>query len=66
MPVPRKLWFAGRICGIDFNVGVFAGMSAAVIASIIESVGDYYSTAQICQLPPPSKHAVNRGTVMTP
>ena len=36
-------------------------MLAASVSSIIESIGDYYATASICDLPPPPKHAVNRG-----
>ncbi|EDO49567.1 predicted protein, partial [Nematostella vectensis] len=40
--------------------GVF-GMLAGVLASIIESVGDYYACARLCGAPPPPKHAVNRG-----
>ena len=36
-------------------------MLAATIASIIESVGDYYACARISCVPPPPTHAVNRG-----
>ena len=31
------------------------------ISSIIDSIGDYYACAKICDAPPPPKHAVNRG-----
>jgi len=37
------------------------GMLAGVIASIIESVGDYYACARLSGAPPPPTHAVNRG-----
>ncbi|KXJ16541.1 Solute carrier family 23 member 2 [Exaiptasia diaphana] len=40
--------------------GVF-GMVAGVLASIIESVGDYYACARLSGAPPPPKHAINRG-----
>ncbi|KAL9967146.1 hypothetical protein ACROYT_G025319 [Oculina patagonica] len=40
--------------------GVF-GMLAGVLASIIESVGDYYACARLAGAPPPPKHALNRG-----
>ncbi|XP_031563064.1 solute carrier family 23 member 2-like [Actinia tenebrosa] len=40
--------------------GVF-GMVAGVLASIIESVGDYYACARLSGASPPPKHAVNRG-----
>ena len=36
-------------------------MLAVTLSSIVESVGDYYATAVVCNAPPPSKHAVNRG-----
>ena len=45
------------------SAGVF-GMLAGVLASMIESVGDYYACARMCQVPPPPTHAVNRGTVL--
>ncbi|XP_072022547.1 solute carrier family 23 member 2-like [Amphiura filiformis] len=37
------------------------GMFSAVIASVIESLGDYYATARMAGAPPPPPHAVNRG-----
>ena len=43
--------------------GVF-GILAGVLASIIESVGDYYACARLAGAPPPPKHAVNRGIGM--
>jgi len=43
--------------------GVF-GMLAGVLASIIESVGDYYACARLSGAPPPPKHAINRGVGM--
>ena len=37
------------------------GMVAAVLTSMLESVGDYYACATISGAPPPPKHAINRG-----
>ncbi|RWS20326.1 solute carrier family 23 member 1-like protein, partial [Leptotrombidium deliense] len=34
---------------------------SGVLCSAIESVGDYYACARLCEAPPPPKHAVNRG-----
>ena len=45
------------------TAGVF-GMLAGVLASIIESVGDYYACARLAGAPPPPKHAINRGVGM--
>ena len=39
-------------------------MLAGVLASIIESVGDYYACARLSGAPPPPKHAMNRGIGM--
>ncbi|XP_064614097.1 solute carrier family 23 member 1-like [Liolophura sinensis] len=43
--------------------GVF-GMVAGVLASMMESVGDYYACARLSGAPPPPAHAVNRGIGM--
>lgn len=40
------------------------GMTAGVIASAIESVGDYYGCARLCEVPSPPTHAMNRGIFM--
>jgi len=40
--------------------GVF-GMLAGVLASAIESVGDYYACARLAGAPRPPTHAINRG-----
>ena len=36
-------------------------MLSGSLASMLESIGDYYSLADICSLPPPPRHAINRG-----
>ena len=43
------------------GLAMFVGMSAVTLTSVVESIGDYYVTAAYCDLPPPPKHAVNRG-----
>ncbi|XP_071960294.1 solute carrier family 23 member 2-like [Antedon mediterranea] len=40
--------------------GVF-GMLSGVLASMVESVGDYYACARLSGAPPPPDHAINRG-----
>ena len=37
------------------------GMLAGVVASAIESIGDYYACARLSGAPPPPTHAINRG-----
>ena len=41
---------------------VFAIMSG-ILATTIESVGDYHSCAKLVGAPPPPLHAVNRGEI---
>ncbi|XP_051896823.1 solute carrier family 23 member 2 isoform X3 [Pristis pectinata] len=40
------------------------GMLSAVVASIIESIGDYYACARLSCAPPPPVHAINRRGIM--
>ncbi|XP_047205168.1 solute carrier family 23 member 2 isoform X2 [Girardinichthys multiradiatus] len=37
------------------------GMIAGVLASTMESIGDYYACARLSGAPPPPTHAINRG-----
>ena len=37
------------------------GMLTGLLASLIESVGDYHACARLSGAPPPPKHAMNRG-----
>lgn len=37
------------------------GMLSGVLASMVESVGDYYACARMSGVPPPPMHAINRG-----
>ena len=38
-------------------------MLTGLLASLIESVGDYYACARLSGAPPPPKHAMNRGII---
>lgn len=37
------------------------GMMSGVLASMLESLGDYYACARMAKVPPPPMHAINRG-----
>ncbi|KAM7397174.1 hypothetical protein PAMP_020167 [Pampus punctatissimus] len=43
------------------SVSSVLGMMAGVLASTMESIGDYYACARLSGAPPPPTHAVNRG-----
>ncbi|XP_069485439.1 solute carrier family 23 member 1-like [Ambystoma mexicanum] len=40
------------------------GMVSGVLASTVESIGDYYACARLSGAPPPPTHAINRGIGM--
>lgn len=42
----------------------YVAFLAATIASVIESIGDYYAAARLSGAPPPPPHAINRGIAM--
>ncbi|ROT85379.1 hypothetical protein C7M84_015655 [Penaeus vannamei] len=46
------------------SVAGVLGMMAGVLASIVESVGDYFACARLAGAPAPPKHAINRGIWM--
>lgn len=46
---------------LKFNVLAFTGILAAYTASMIESVGDYYSVCFASAAPEPSEHVINWG-----
>ncbi|KAL5021643.1 hypothetical protein ScPMuIL_000798 [Solemya velum] len=58
-------WFyfphPGQFGGISFHTGVFIQFLVATVASILDSIGDYYACAKMCHVPPPPAHSVNRG-----
>ncbi|XP_076349418.1 solute carrier family 23 member 2-like isoform X2 [Tachypleus tridentatus] len=43
------------------SIGAVFGMLAGVLASVFESVGDYYACAQLASAPPLPPSAINRG-----
>ncbi|XP_046555593.1 solute carrier family 23 member 2-like [Haliotis rubra] len=56
--------YPGHLGWPTISAAGYVGMLAATIASIIESVGDYFAAARACAVPPPPSHAVNRGIMM--
>lgn len=46
------------------SVSSVLGMMAGVLASTMESIGDYYACARLSGAPPPPNHAINRGIAM--
>ncbi|XP_045105655.1 solute carrier family 23 member 1-like [Portunus trituberculatus] len=46
------------------SVAGVMGVLAGVIASVVESIGDYYACARLSEAPAPPKHAINRGIWM--
>ncbi|XP_077861835.1 solute carrier family 23 member 1-like [Saccoglossus kowalevskii] len=57
-PLPGQ-WGAPR-----FSFALVVGMITGVLASIVESIGDYYACARLSGAPSPPPHAVNRGIAM--
>ena len=47
-----------------FGVAAMIGMFAGYLASMVESVGDYYACARLAGAPPPDTKTVNRGIGM--
>lgn len=45
----------------QFTVAAFVGMLAGYVASIIESIGDYYACARLSGAPVPDEKTINRG-----
>lgn len=52
---------AGEVVWPKPSLAAFFGMLAAVIASIVESIGDYNACATMCCVSSPPQHAINRG-----
>jgi len=45
----------------QFGAAAFVGMLAGYIASMVESIGDYYACARLSGAPTPNKNTINRG-----
>ncbi|KAI0218510.1 Solute carrier family 23 member 2 [Lamellibrachia satsuma] len=56
-----RIPYPGQFGGMSFNVAGIIGMMIAILASVLESLGDYHACARICGAPPPPVHAINRG-----
>ena len=48
----------------QFGVAAFVGMLAGYIASMVESIGDYYACARLAGAPVPDAKTINRGIGM--
>ncbi|CAI9715240.1 solute carrier family 23 member 1 isoform X4 [Octopus vulgaris] len=63
--IQRTPWFSfpypGQYGPPKFQIAIFLGFLLSTINSIIESMGDYYAASQLCAVPPPPRHAINRG-----
>ena len=46
------------------SAALVCGLLAGLLASIVESVGDYYACARVGGAPPPPDHAINRGIII--
>ncbi|XP_052804781.1 solute carrier family 23 member 1-like [Mya arenaria] len=53
--------YPGQFGAPLFETGAFVSFMMGTISSIIDSIGDYYACAKVCDAPPPPNHAVNRG-----
>ncbi|XP_022343879.2 solute carrier family 23 member 2-like [Crassostrea virginica] len=56
-----RISYPGQFGPISFSTSVFVGFLIGTITSILDSIGDYYACAKMCNLPPPPSHSVNRG-----
>ena len=59
-----KLCFLGQWGTPTVSFSGVLGIMAGMLASIIDSIGDYYACARISGAPPPPKEAINRGIGM--
>ncbi|XP_072172468.1 solute carrier family 23 member 2-like [Diadema setosum] len=63
--VANTPWFyvpyPGQWGAPSISAGSVFGLLAACLASIVESIGDYYACARLSGAPPPPVHAINRG-----
>ncbi|XP_053407237.1 solute carrier family 23 member 1-like isoform X1 [Mercenaria mercenaria] len=53
--------YPGQFGAMSFSSTALVGCLLATILSILDSVGDYFACARACHVPPPPRHAVNRG-----
>uniref|UniRef100_A0A8C5J5E3 Solute carrier family 23 member 2 n=1 Tax=Junco hyemalis TaxID=40217 RepID=A0A8C5J5E3_JUNHY len=65
-PISGQQCFSSALSTVQWGLPTISaagviGMLSAVVASIIESIGDYYACARLSCAPPPPIHAINRG-----
>lgn len=56
--------YPGQFGPPSFALSAFISFMVATLTSIIDSIGDYYACARVCNLPPPPDHAMNRGIMV--
>ncbi|KAK3610441.1 hypothetical protein CHS0354_016618 [Potamilus streckersoni] len=63
--IEKANWFyfpyPGQFGAFRFSSSALVGCLLATLLSILDSVGDYYACSKVCHVPPPPRHAVNRG-----
>ncbi|KAL5004152.1 hypothetical protein ScPMuIL_017608 [Solemya velum] len=63
--IEESTWFyfpyPGQFGPPSISASVLVGFLVATLISILDSIGDYYACAKMCNVPPPPSHAVNRG-----
>ncbi|XP_013420342.1 solute carrier family 23 member 1 isoform X1 [Lingula anatina] len=66
--VRNAKWFfvpyPGRYGLPTVALGGILGMLLATLSSVVDTLGDYYVAARMCEIPPPPSHAVNRGILV--
>ncbi|XP_053374769.1 solute carrier family 23 member 1-like isoform X2 [Mercenaria mercenaria] len=53
--------YPGQFGPPGFDTGALITFLMGTLSSVIDSIGDYYACAKVCDAPPPPKHAANRG-----
>ena len=61
----RILFYTGQWGAPTVSLAAVCAILSGIIATTIESVGDYHACAKLCDAPPPPLHAVNRGKCLS-
>ncbi|XP_035828730.1 solute carrier family 23 member 1 [Aplysia californica] len=59
-----QITYPGQFGLPKFHLALTLGFLVAFIASMMESVGDYYAAQVVCGVPRPPTHAISRGILM--
>ncbi|XP_052788146.1 solute carrier family 23 member 1-like [Mya arenaria] len=66
--IAENPWFMfpypGQFGEFKFNSGAFLSCMIATLVSVLDSIGDYYACAKAARVPPPPRHAMNRGILV--